>query len=196
MTVVFSVDSICMLSTLIDIVLQADVWVFEVVNHYLTTSLLDTVMVAVTTTRNWYLVWAIGLVWLVWRGGVRGRWCAGTLVLCIALLDPLSNHLLKETIDRLRPYEVLPHVRQLVGSGGGSFPSNHALNTTAAATVLSAYYPQRTIVFGAIAVLVAYSRVYCGVHWPSDVLGGMVLGLMLGGGLVLLTRRLVGRPAR
>lgn len=176
------------------IVQQCDQKLFYLVNQGLSNPVFDTLMVVITTTRNWYPVWAVLIIWLVWKGGRGGRWCAATLCVAVALLDPLSHHFVKETIHRLRPYMVLPDVIQRVGSGGGSFPSNHAMNNAAMATVLWSYYPRQRWWFVLVAALVGFSRVYCGVHWPSDVLAGAMIGFVVAFGLVSLTRRWKGVP--
>lgn len=174
---------------------QADTWLLYAINHGLSVQFLDPVFIAITTSRYWIPVWIVLLLWLVWKGGVEGRWCAATLVVSVALLDPMSHHLLKETIARLRPYEVLPDIHRLVGSGGGSFPSNHAMSTAAAATILGAYYRRWRWVFYSVSFVIGFSRLYCGVHWPSDVVCGWALGILAGGGLIMLTRRWRGVPS-
>ncbi len=176
---------------LFDTLSQIDTWLFYAINHGLSNGLFDTVMPIFTSVTWWRPIYAIALVLLLWKGGVRGRWAAATLVVMIAVFDPLSTLLLKNPIDRLRPFNVLPDAINLigmVGNGAGSFPSNHALNNTAAAVILHHYYPQRTWLWVAIAALMGVSRIYVGVHWPSDVLGGAVLGMVGGYGMVMLVR--------
>ena len=60
---------------------------------------------------------------------------------------------------------------------GKSFPSGHAANNLAVATVLLLFYPRRGWIYLPIALLIAYSRIYTGAHWPLDVLAGMALGV-------------------
>ncbi len=163
---------------------SADVWLFYAINLGWANPVLDAIMPVVTNTANWRPVYAVALLWLLWKGGVRGRWAAVSLIVMVALFDPLSTHLLKETIGRLRPYDALEGVRQLVPSGAGSFPSNHALNNTAAAVILTYYYRRWAWLWWGITMVICVSRIYCGVHWPSDVLGGVILGA-IGGWLLL-----------
>lgn len=170
---------------------QADVWLFNAINHGLSNGLFDMLMPLFTSVTWWRPIYVIALVLLLWKGGVRGRWAAATLIVMIAMFDPLSTHLLKNPINRLRPFNVLTDVNNLihmVGNGAGSFPSNHALNNTAAAVILHHYYPRRTWLWVSLAFLIGFSRIYVGVHWPSDVLGGAALGLVGGVGLVALVR--------
>ena len=83
------------------------------------------------------------------------------------------------------------------GIRGRSFPSGHAANNMAVATVLILFFRWRGAVYLPAALLIAYSRVYTGAHWPLDVLAGMALGIL--GGVVavrvldLLWRRLAPR---
>jgi len=173
-----------------------DRWLFYSINHGLSSGWLDTFFVWITSSSNWKWIWFAGLFYLVVFGGKRGRWCAVSLVVLAGVLDFTSHHLLKETIHRLRPFSVLPDVYQLVGSGGGSFPSNHALNNAAGAVVLTGYFPSRVWLWYTLAGLIAFSRVYCGVHWPSDVLAGFALGMAGGYGLLWITKRFWNMPDR
>ncbi|MCD6234085.1 MAG: phosphatase PAP2 family protein [Candidatus Marinimicrobia bacterium] len=76
---------------------------------------------------------------------------------------------------------VLEHIRRLDGYGGRwTFPSNHAANFFTVAAVLTFFYRKRRFIPWLMAVLVAYSRVYVGRHYPLDVLAGAVLGFVIG----------------
>ena len=163
---------------------NVDVWLFYAINVGWANPVFDAIMPTVTNTAYWRPIYAIAFVLLLWKGGVRGRWAAITLIVMVAVFDPLSTHFLKEAIGRLRPYDALDGVRQLVASGSGSFPSNHALNNTAAAVILTHYYRKRWWIWWTITVVISLSRVYCGVHWPSDILGGVIIGAV--GGYTLL----------
>ncbi|NQW30992.1 MAG: phosphatase PAP2 family protein [Ignavibacteria bacterium] len=173
-----------------------DVWLFHAINAGWHPSWLDWCMVQITSTNNWRPVFVVGILALLIWGKKHGRWCAAALVVTVAIADPLSSIFLKEAIGRLRPYEALESVNQLVGSGGGSFPSNHALNNAAAAVILSWFYPQRRWLWVSIALLVGFSRIYVGVHYPSDVLGGFVIGGLVGWGAAGLARWAQARWAK
>ncbi len=170
---------------------QFDTVLFYVVNHGLSNPFFDSIMPVLTSTEVWRPIYAVAVLWLLIFGKAHGRWCALGLVVAVAILDPLSTHLLKEPIGRLRPYDVLPDVNKLVGSGSGSFPSNHALNNAAAAVIASAFYPHLRWVFWSLVVLIAFTRVYVGVHWVSDVVGGAAIGALAGAGILWVLRKII-----
>jgi undecaprenyl-diphosphatase len=96
---------------------------------------------------------------------------------------------IKEAIGRARPFLVHPEPAPLlVNVIGDSFPSGHAATSFAGATVLARYLPGRWPVLFLLATAIAFSRVYVGVHYPSDVLGGAVLGVLVATALPLLAR--------
>ncbi len=96
------------------------------------------------------------------------------------LLAEMVSGLLKATIDRDRPPLANPDPEPLVRlPDTGSFPSGHATVAFACATVLALAVPRLALPFFALATIVAWSRVYVGVHYPLDVLTGAILGVLL-----------------
>lgn len=179
--------------------LDLDTSLFLLVNGAAGNGALDRVMVFVTTQDHWVPVLAGLWIALVVWGGRKGRMAAATLAVAVALSDQLSSALIKPIAARVRPANALPEgaVDLLVGrSRAFSFPSSHAANSAAAATVLSWRWPRWTVLAFAAAALVAFSRVYVGLHYPGDVLGGAVLGIMCGRGaiwVVAASVRAIGR---
>lgn len=182
---------------MLEMLKSLDISLFRAINDGLSHAWLDTFFVAISTTKFALPVYVVGLAVMIVVGvmkrttlaGKMYLWCAGLLVVTITLIDKASHYLLKEVIQRPRPYLTLPDVHQLVGSGGGSFPSNHAMNTAAMAVILGWCMPRVRPYAWLYAVLAAISRVYCGVHYPSDVLGGMALGAAAGWGATLVADR-------
>lgn len=127
-----------------------------------------------------------GLVW-IWLGiGLlcfsRTRRSGIAVLIALGLTLVVNNLLLKNMIDRARPFEVVEGLQILVGRPlDSSFPSGHSCASFAAATALWPYSWRRVriLVLG-LAVLIAFSRLYVGVHFPTDVAAGCVLGCVLG----------------
>jgi undecaprenyl-diphosphatase len=125
---------------------------------------------------------------------VYRRW--GVLLLTfvgVALADWIAAAL-KALIDRPRPPLRYPEPKTLVPlPHDGSFPSGHAATSFAAATMLSFAFPKFAPALVLLAAAVAFSRVYVGVHYPLDVLGGAALGVLVSLALTVVVRR--RRPA-
>ena len=120
---------------------------------------------------------------IVWRR----PWFFVALVTATLAADGLSL-LLRQWIGRDRPPLVYPDPRPLVGvPHSGAFPSGHAASAFAAATVIAWASRRLAIPVYALATLVAWSRVYVGVHWPLDVIGGAALGTLVAIALLKLS---------
>ena len=100
---------------------------------------------------------------------------------------------IKVPVDRPRPFVVEPQPAPLfLGVRGDSFPSAHAATSFAAAVLLTRWLPGRWPILFVLALAIAYSRVYVGVHYPGDVLAGAVLGTAV----AIALPRLVGALPR
>ncbi len=163
-----------------DFILNIDRWLFHLLNGQLVNSIFDRFFPFITLQSNWLLLYVILSIWLIWKGGKRGRIAILVLVLTIIVSDQMSSNFLKHLIERIRPCNDYISVRLLINCGPGfSFPSSHAVNSFAAAVILSHFYKGNRVLFYSIAALVAYSRVYVGVHYPLDILGGALLGIII-----------------
>jgi undecaprenyl-diphosphatase len=134
----------------------------------------------------------LGLLWmglalvlaLFWRKfGVLGL-----TIVAVALADASANGL-KSVFDRQRPSLRYHEPEPLVTvPASGSFPSGHAATSFAAATMLSFAFPRLAPLLFVLALAVGFSRVYVGVHYPLDIVGGAVLGTLVATALRLLVR--------
>ncbi len=171
---------------MLEFLVHLDTLLFNLFNQTLTSPVLDWLMPRLTNLDNWKLL--ILLIWIalmVW-GGKRGRAAALLLILTITLSDQMSSFVIKPLVHRIRPCHVVETVRLLVGcSGSFSFPSSHATNSMAAAALFGGFYHKYRWYFYTLAGLIAYSRVYVGVHYPFDVIAGAILGFLVGWLVVL-----------
>ncbi len=171
-----------------------DVRVFRFLNGRVANPVFDAVMPVVTDLDRWRVLILLAWAALVIFGRTKGRWAALVLIPLIAASDQLSSTVLKPLVERMRPCEVLGGVHLWYGPEGWittpaviarsykssfSFPSSHAANITASMLFLGLVYRRLLVPLVAVAALVGFSRIYIGVHWPSDVLGGAALGAAL-----------------
>lgn len=150
---------------------------------------IDSLMVASSTAGDWSLVWWLICVGLVLVGGREGRriafWVVAAIVVSVAF-----DGAIKDLWFRPRPYMLLEHLN-VIGRvwQNGSFPSGHASSAAAATTVLARLSPRAAIAAGIYGLLSCVSRPYLGMHWPTDVLGGLGTGMLAGAVVLLLEAR-------
>lgn len=176
---------------MLDFFYQLDVKLFYFINHSLSNPVFDKIFPFITELKNWYLVYLIFFLVLIIYGKKLGRIAAITTILLILVSDQISSHLLKNLFERIRPCNVLNNVNLLVScTESFSFPSSHAVNNFAAAVFFSKIFPRYKILLYTIATLLAFSRPYVGVHYPSDVIGGALIGSLIGYIFALIVLRL------
>jgi len=127
-------------------------------------------------------VWvAIALGTVLWR--TRRVWNAVTVALATAATtfaaDAVS-FLIKDLTSRRRPFEVYPKIHPLYVVHSSSFPAGHAATAFAGATLLGLLFPRLAPLLLVLASMIGFSRIYDGVHYPSDVLAGAAVGALIG----------------
>ena len=170
-----------------------DLFLFRAINRDLSNALFDLLMPVITNPGPFLVPFAgAGIGLLVW-GGRKGRLAVVT-ALVLLLVSNAANELVKFWIQRPRPCQVLEAVRLLVGCTRSlSFPSSHAANITAQAALFAFLYRPLAFPLFLVAALVGYSRVYVGVHYPADVVGGVIVGLICAAVFIRLAREVEGR---
>jgi undecaprenyl-diphosphatase len=172
------------------------------INREWTSPALDRAMAALSSFEVWMPLLALLAVVLAFYGGFRVRAFLVTVAVVVGLNDGVVSASLKRLVDRPRPHESHAEVRRVElerarprllavwqparvkmsrltfqDVNGRSFPSSHTMNTISAALVAACFFGRRVWWGFLLAGLVAYSRIYTGSHWPSDVLTSIFLGL-------------------
>lgn len=157
---------------------SVDEAVFLMLNRGVANSVFDVIMPIITEEHNQMIPIAVAWLSLVIFGGKKGRITALLVIVLITLSNYLSSEVIKPLVGRVRPCFVVEGARLLIDqSRSPSFPSSHATNNAAWAALFSVKFPRLKWVFIFIAGMVAYSRVYIGVHYPSDLIAGGLLGV-------------------
>ena len=173
------------LSGPVQLFLRWDTDFFYLINGRTQNALFDLVMPVLSDFHLWRWPLLAVVTAVIIFGKRRARITILAALIAVAISDQLSAGLLKPLIGRPRPSHVLEGVRLLAGRGGRyGFPSSHAANIFSAWTVLALRHPRLKYVLAVLPLGVAYSRVYMGVHYPLDVIGGALLGLAAGLGMV------------
>lgn len=166
---------------MLDVLYQIDLSIFYFINHNLSNPLLDKFFVFITEVKHWYIAYIILFFITIFKGGRIGKISAIGMILLVIASDQLSSSLLKNIFERIRPCNALPDVNILVGcTSSFSFPSSHAVNNFAAAFYFGKIFPKLKWILISVATLMALSRPYVGVHYPSDAVVGAIVGALLG----------------
>ncbi len=184
---------------------NADLWLMHKINLEWTNPVFDRLFPTLSSFEAWTPIFAVIILALLIRGGTRMRLLIVAIGLGIGLGDALISSNIKSAVGRLRPNLVRPEVvkRDLPkstplmlslfhepaiietklakpGERGKSFPSSHTINMFSMATACCLVFGRRASWAVLVAALVGWSRTYCGVHWPSDVLFSIPLGVLSG----------------
>lgn len=164
---------------------QIDYSIFQFINQTLQHPFLDSTMPWLRDKRTWLPLYFI-IVYYCLKKKHYGLLIFFYLVLCTITTDIINHQLLKPYFHRLRPcYEFPNTVRLLLDGCGGkwSFPSSHAANHTAIAIgiIRCHLFTKATIKYYLLiwVALIGYAQIYVGVHYPSDILAGIVLGMIV-----------------
>ena len=172
------------------------------INREWTNPFLDWLMATFTSFEVWMPILFGVVLLLLWRGNFQARSFVIVTLVTIGFTDGVFTQSMKKLINRPRPSQALAEVREvslekatpaILGVCqpvqvslsdpppgpviGRSFPSGHAMNNTVIATLAVLFFGRLGALYIIPAGIVSYSRIYCGSHWPSDVIVSIVLGV-------------------
>lgn len=157
-------------------------WEFAVLNFIaenLRTEFLNSFMAFVTSLGEAGMIWIITAIILITVKPFRKIGLA--MLVALFIMQITGNMLLKPWVGRKRPFQVCPGAPVVISPPGGySFPSGHTYSSFAAATVLFLGNKRLGIPAVLLAAMIGFSRLYLYVHFPTDVLAGMILGILVG----------------
>jgi undecaprenyl-diphosphatase len=166
-----------------DILQKLDTQLFLFLNSVISCTLLNYFFVAITDARFWIVPAIVATVLFIKQEHNKALIVVLLALLTIAISDPVSSQIFKPLLHRPRPCHpdfFVNSAHMLFGFKSSlSFPSSHSTNMFALAFIFTKFYPSRWHVFFAFASLIGFSRIYVGVHYPADVVGGALLGLSI-----------------
>lgn len=159
--------------------LNAEFAILDFIREYMTSPIMDSIMVGITSLGNSGAIWIVLAILMLCTKKYRKT----GIILAIGLLGSLviGNMILKPLFHRLRPFQVREVAEILIMAPHDySFPSGHTLASVISATILLMREKKIGVIALVLAILIAFSRLYLYVHFPTDVLGGAVIGVIIG----------------
>ncbi len=160
--------------------------IFHLINHWQTGQALESLLIFWRNKTTWIPLYLLFAVWVLIRYRWRGLWFLIAMGLTVGLADQISAHVLKPFFHRMRPCQLPVEglVLRINCGQGLSFPSSHATDHFAVAAFLWPFFlkHKKIISYSLLlwASIVAFAQIFVGVHYPSDVLFGSVLGWLIG----------------
>ena len=167
---------------------EADFAVLKFMDGF-NTPFLDFVLKLVSYMGNMGIVWILlGILMLSLRKTRKqGAFCVMAFLLAVLV----GNVILKNAVDRVRPYDLFDWIQvRIVKPKDGSFPSGHCMSTFAFATALVFVYKKWGIAALVFGVFMAFSRLYFQVHFLTDVLAGVAVGILCGIAAYFIAKRI------
>jgi len=158
----------------------ADTMLFLYINKMFSHPILDQIIPLVSHLGSLFFWIPASIILLNYRRPLGKKLITGLIPSILIVFS------VKHIVARPRPFEVLEGINVLDTETLAGFPSGHATFVFLAAYLLSKEFPKYKIHFYSLAMLVAFSRIYVGVHYPLDVLAGSIIGIGVGYSVVQL----------
>ncbi len=130
-----------------------------------------------------YIIWIVmaGIFFYLLRADSKKMALRDIVVVFgAAAVGAVVGTILKNIFQTARPFDVLPSVQSLISESGYAFPSGHTTLLATFTGVLWSGHRKAALWVGATTILVGISRIIVGVHWPIDILGGLLIGVTVG----------------
>ena len=169
---------------MLELIVRLDTALFLFLNHAISNPAFDHIFPLITNGAFWIIPGIVAAVIFIAFEKKKALVVIGLALITVSVSDPVCNRIIKPAVHRLRPCDPSVHIengRFLLGRKTSlSFPSSHAMNMFAQAMLFSLFYRRKALWFFSFAAVIGFSRIYTGVHYPFDVLGGAVFGTILG----------------
>lgn len=168
---------------------EFDKWLFIKLNSKLANPFFDAVLPFLRESFFWAPFYIFILAFILINYSKKGAWWGLAFILTVSVTDMLGTYVFKQNFQRLRPCQdpvFLDHVRLVIKqcAGGYSFLSNHAANHFGLATFMVLTFKsvlgQWIYLLYLWALLISFAQIYVGVHYPLDIAGGSILGILVG----------------
>lgn len=175
--------------TFFEQLLELDKSAFFFINNKLSNPFFDFLMPLLRDAKNWIPFYIFLLIFLPLKHKTKGWFWVLFALLTGACTDLISSHIIKQNIWRVRPcgdLSIAEHVRFIIAycPQSSSFTSSHAANHFGIASfiffTLHKFYGGKIWFIFLWAFLICFAQVYVGVHYPGDIIGGTIVGLLIG----------------
>jgi undecaprenyl-diphosphatase len=169
---------------MLELITHIDTVVFLFFNPTIANPAFDLIFPVLTNGVFWIVPGIVAALIFIKIEKKKALIVLGLALMTVSVSDPVCNRVIKPAFHRLRPCDPRAHLdngRFLLGrKTSPSFPSSHAMNMFAQATLFTLFYRRKALWFFIFAAVIGFSRIYTGVHYPFDVLAGAVFGVFVG----------------
>ena len=176
---------------MLEIISNLDINILNFIRDNLSNPVMDKIMIFITTLGDKGILWIIiGIILLSMK---KYRKVGFILLIALLVNALIGEGILKNIVQRPRAFITYPDISIIINPPTSfSFPSGHTASSFAAAVVLGHYFKKWSFLFYFLATLIAFSRLYLFVHYPSDIIVGIALGTICG----LLTIKLLDKTIK
>ena len=157
---------------------SGDLPLFHIINNW-HSPIWDKIMLVFTDSGEFAIIWLLIAAIIFFTDKKNGRKILTLTLFAVIISSFLNDLFLKSIFFRERPYIFLQDIHHLGNYwANSSFVSGHTSSSFAAFFILGRYCKKWFWLFLLLAIIIAYSRIYVGMHYPSDIIGGIIVGII------------------